>query len=297
MCTNHKRREAVPGTKCCAVCIGWRKTRQEKRQAMGLCLVCGNPCEEGYKSCGNCWERGKGLRARNKAAGLCGCGNCISGKGKKCAICLKRANNRVAQFRAAGLCYCGKKPPKEGFTLCQSCLDRRNFKNMHLKSTGRCQCGKPSLYGFKLCPVCRKKATSKAAHRYRTDIAYAISIRLRDCVANALRKRKYRKVGRTEFILGCTFAFARQHIESLFLKGMSWDNVGEWHIDHHIPKDAFDLRGERQQRLCNNWRNLRPLWAADNLSKRNKLPHDYAERLAELELHVPHLNPMDDPCF
>lgn len=32
----------------------------------------------------------------------------------------------------------------------------------------------------------------------------------------------------------------KNHIENLFLEGMSWDNHGEWHIDHIIPVSRFD---------------------------------------------------------
>lgn len=130
------------------------------------------------------------------------------------------------------------------------------------------------------------------------DKAFAFLVRIRGCIYGAIKKKqKCSKAGKTEFLMGCTFEFIRQHIENQFLAGMSWDNMEKWHVDHYIPCSAFNLRDERQQRLCSNWRNLRPMWAAANLSKKNKLPKDWKERLAELELHVPHIDPMDDPMF
>jgi hypothetical protein len=50
---------------------------------------------------------------------------------------------------------------------------------------------------------------------------------------------------------------------------MSWDNHGEWHIDHIIPASKFD----KTEKLCiiNSLLNLQPLWAVDNLKKSNKL--------------------------
>ena len=35
--------------------------------------------------------------------------------------------------------------------------------------------------------------------------------------------------------IGCTDQFLFKHIESKFQPGMTWENHGEWHIDHIIP--------------------------------------------------------------
>ncbi len=57
------------------------------------------------------------------------------------------------------------------------------------------------------------------------------------------------------------------HIESMFEPGMSWDNWGEWHIDHIRPLASFDLENaERLAEAC-HYTNLRPLWKVDNLRK------------------------------
>ena len=61
----------------------------------------------------------------------------------------------------------------------------------------------------------------------------------------------------------------KEHIEKQFKDGMSWDNHGEWHIDHIIPiSQAKTLEeGIKLSKLSN----LQPLWAEDNLLKRNKI--------------------------
>ena len=61
-------------------------------------------------------------------------------------------------------------------------------------------------------------------------------------------------------------------MELLFLDGMSWNNWGEWHIDHRIPVSKFDK--ETPMSIVNSLSNLRPLWALDNLSKSNKIEND-----------------------
>lgn len=59
----------------------------------------------------------------------------------------------------------------------------------------------------------------------------------------------------------------RSHITDLMKSGMSWDNYGEWHIDHIVPISWFIKAGVTDVNVINKLSNLRPLWAKDNLSK------------------------------
>lgn len=54
---------------------------------------------------------------------------------------------------------------------------------------------------------------------------------------------------------------------ALFEPGMSWDNRGEWHIDHIKPVCIFIREGETDPAVINALSNLRPLWAEENLSR------------------------------
>ena len=53
---------------------------------------------------------------------------------------------------------------------------------------------------------------------------------------------------------------------------MSWDNYGDWHVDHIRPCASFDLTNEDEQRICFHYKNLQPLWGPDNLEKGSKDP-------------------------
>jgi hypothetical protein len=68
---------------------------------------------------------------------------------------------------------------------------------------------------------------------------------------------------------GYTAAELKQHLESQFRPGMTWENYGlygeNWHIDHKRPVSSFNLPNELV--ACFALSNLQPLWARDNLVK------------------------------
>lgn len=99
------------------------------------------------------------------------------------------------------------------------------------------------------------------------------------------RPGPWRKRGRTEEMLGCTFAEFVAHIESLFLAGMTWNNRSEWHLDHVIPIAL--AKNERDVLLLFNYRNVRPVWAADNLAKHDKVVPEARAVAAELGFCLP----------
>jgi hypothetical protein len=80
---------------------------------------------------------------------------------------------------------------------------------------------------------------------------------------------KNSKTEKTIWYIGCTLKKLKNHLESLFLEGMSWENYGKWEIDHIKPVSRFDLTNKRQLKECWNWKNLQPLWKIDNIIKSN----------------------------
>lgn len=63
-----------------------------------------------------------------------------------------------------------------------------------------------------------------------------------------------------------------KHLESNFEQGMSWDNYGQWHIDHIKPHSLFNYTTMQCNEFKECWSidNLQPLWAIDNIKKSNK---------------------------
>jgi hypothetical protein len=88
----------------------------------------------------------------------------------------------------------------------------------------------------------------------------------------------FKKSNRTIEYVGCSLDDFKLHLENQFIDKMSWDNYGEdaskdkknaWHIDHIIPCDAFDFDDEFETKACFYYKNLRPLWASENIIKKN----------------------------
>ena len=121
----------------------------------------------------------------------------------------------------------------------------------------------------------KEKNNERSRARYKNDIGYRLVITLRNRVGDILKtKKNIRNID----LLGCSMNHLKEHLQSKFKKGMTWDNYGNWHIDHIIPCASFDLTSENHQRRCFHYTNLQPLWAKENLSKKDKLPaiHQFA---------------------
>ena len=51
---------------------------------------------------------------------------------------------------------------------------------------------------------------------------------------------------------------------------MTWDNYGDWHVDHIRPCCSFDLTKIEEQNICFHYTNLQPLWAEENFKKNGR---------------------------
>lgn len=111
--------------------------------------------------------------------------------------------------------------------------------------------------------------TEYSNKRLSTDPRYKLTKRLRTCVYMKLKNRGIKKDGSVFSSLDYKVDDLRKHLESRFLPGMTWENYGEWHVDHIIPDKAFNYSSmnDEEFRKCWSLENLQPLWAKDNLSK------------------------------
>jgi len=105
-------------------------------------------------------------------------------------------------------------------------------------------------------------------NRKKTDIIYKLSCIMRSRLVEFIKIQNITKKNKTFNYVGCTPQFLKEYLESQFVNGMSWDNHGDWHIDHIIPL-SLSKTEEELYKLC-FYKNLQPLWAEDNLRKSNK---------------------------
>lgn len=86
----------------------------------------------------------------------------------------------------------------------------------------------------------------------------------RSILNRVLKRFNKQKAGHTIDILGYSALDLKNHIESLFLPQMNWDNYGtELHLDHIVPIFIFDENDDPS--IVNSLSNLRPLWATNRV--------------------------------
>lgn len=115
------------------------------------------------------------------------------------------------------------------------------------------------------------KKSEYEKEKRRSDPLYSIKRRMRVRVSRFIRVKGYEKSRSTEEMVGCTWEELKTHIERQFTKGMSWENMSDWHIDHIVP--LAKARSEEEAESLNHFTNLRPCWAKDNLSKADKVSY------------------------
>jgi len=92
---------------------------------------------------------------------------------------------------------------------------------------------------------------------------------LRSLIGTSIRRKGYKKNSNTFNILGCEYSFFIKYMKEQFKDGMTWENHGEWHIDHIIP--MYAAQTEEEALVLNHYTNFQPLWAEENLYKSNKI--------------------------
>ncbi len=110
--------------------------------------------------------------------------------------------------------------------------------------------------------------------KYKKDINNRMAATLRNRISNAIAGRV--KSGSAIRDLGCSLNKLRLYMQLRFYRRfkdneiMSWDNYGEWHIDHIKPLSKFDLSDPEEFKQACHYTNLQPLWKEDNWKKSNK---------------------------
>jgi len=115
----------------------------------------------------------------------------------------------------------------------------------------------------------REKYNSYWTNRKKEDIEFKLITDMRSRLSTYLSKKGLSKKTKTFEIVGCSPLQLREHLEKQFVIGMTWNNRGEWHIDHIIPLSSAKTEEELYKLF--HYTNLQPLWAIENIKKSNKI--------------------------
>jgi len=186
---------------------------------------------------------------------------------KKCIKC--NIEKKFAEFRKA-------KANKDGFTgICKICLkinvlNNNEYYKKYNKEYALNNLEKLKEYQLK--NKSKRKEYISKYHRERKIIDPLFKLR---CNISTLiyckfkQSNGYTKKSKTYEYLGCTFIEFKAHLEKQFTDGMTWENQGQWHLDHIYPVSL--AKDEEHLIKLNHYTNFQPLWAVDNIKKGNKI--------------------------
>lgn len=201
------------------------------------------------------------------------------GRASRCTDC-KRAyrNSRVEQRRAYNKAWAAANPER---IREKSRRWRARHPEKVREQNQRYKRANPETVSFLKRDWERRnpEAARAIGARRRQNPQYRIEATIRARVHRTLTRG--RKNAPTFIMLGYSVSDLREHLERRFLPGMTWQNYGQWHIDHVRPLSSFAYDSPNDPAFRNAWAltNLQPLWAADNIRKHARMPEP-TERVA-----------------
>lgn len=143
---------------------------------------------------------------------------------------------------------------------CKECVKKYQSSNKDRIKANRV------LYKEKNKEYFKQYNTTYHKKRREKDTLFKLRGNLRNRMKQTLRQEKSKS---TEELLGAPLNEVKKHIESTFQEGMTWENYGQWHVDHKIPLASGKTKKEIEKLF--HYKNLQALWALDNWSKGNKI--------------------------
>jgi len=157
------------------------------------------------------------------------------------------------------------KEPKVKKTPNEIKEQRKEYRKQYLAANKEKVAAKKKAYFEANKDKMRKHINDWQKNEREINPLFKLKSNLRTLIGNSIRNGGFKKLSRTEQILGCTFEQFKLHFESQFEPWMTWENRGlyngelnyGWDIDHIIPLDsAEDEIGLLQ---LNHYTNLQPL--------------------------------------
>jgi len=119
----------------------------------------------------------------------------------------------------------------------------------------------------------RKTKREYERTRKANDPIYKLISNFRTAIYQVLKENNVDKNGHYFEVLKYTPEELINHLEKQFTDGMTWDNYGQWHVDHVIPISVHDIHeiGDDEFMRCWSLSNLQPMWGDENIRKSNKI--------------------------
>ena len=109
--------------------------------------------------------------------------------------------------------------------------------------------------------------------RKTKDPLYKLISNFRTAIYQVLKENRVDKNKSYFDVLQYTPEQLISHLEKQFTSEMTWDNYGQWHVDHILPITSFNIieMGDDEFMKCWGLNNLQPMWGVENIKKSNKL--------------------------
>jgi len=217
-----------------------------------------------------------------KARGLCvRCGLHPPITKTVCANCreIARQKYHLPETKAKRRAYNSSEPGKKRQKKANTSEKGRMRKRRHLDS----EIGKAGVKrtnGSQAYKKSRKKYIEKLKSDPKRWAFEIMQTKLRKMATGVQRNSK--TMSEVGALTGDSF---RQHIESTFDDGMSWENYGygsdKWNVGHRIAKALYDKNNPNDLRKCWSAANLFAQWQTENLQLQVTLPS--SEQLQQLK--------------
>lgn len=119
------------------------------------------------------------------------------------------------------------------------------------------------------------RKTKRDYERYRKSIdpAYKLISNFRTAIYQVLKENNVEKNKHYFDILKYSPEELISHLEKQFTDTMTWENYGEWHVDHRMPISSFNFESVDDDSFIKCWslENLQPMWGNENIIKGSKI--------------------------
>jgi len=123
---------------------------------------------------------------------------------------------------------------------------------------------------YKQNSILNNKAIQNKENRRKGGI-YLIYDNLKNRIYKTIKQNNLKFKFKYINIFGCDIEELNIYLTSKLQNNMTFENYGEWEVDHIIPVSKFNFENDESIFKCFHYLNLQPLWKAENRTKYNKI--------------------------